>query len=151
MTLRFDEKRARQILGLEGMEVVHFGTRTFRDFIRRVESVLGFIYIDTDSLTEVFPTSSEPAALQPVSNERPVEPAAPPHGSREEDTSLVTMISDAYYGGARNEDEAYDVVRKRAQKAGFHVPRGHFDAARKDLGVRGSAGRPRKETGRPST
>jgi hypothetical protein len=55
VTLRFDENRAGQILGLEGREGVHFGTRTFRDFIRRVESVLDFIYIDTDSLTQTFP------------------------------------------------------------------------------------------------
>jgi hypothetical protein len=55
MTLRFDENRARQILGLEGMEGVHFDTRTFGDFIKTVETVLGFIYIDTDSLTQTFP------------------------------------------------------------------------------------------------
>ena len=51
------------------------------------------------------------------------------------------MISDAYKtGGARNEDEAYNIVVKRAQRVEFHVPRDHFDAARKSLGVKGQVG-----------
>ena len=85
VTLRFDENRAGQILGLEGREGVHFGTRTFRDFIRRVESVLDFIYIDTDSLTQTFPVpdfrpaTAEPEPEPPRHSE---EEAAPPESER---------------------------------------------------------------------
>jgi hypothetical protein len=50
-------------------------TRTSRDFIVKVESVLAFIEIDTDSLTQTFPVpNSRPAPADP---ESPVSESAP--------------------------------------------------------------------------
>jgi hypothetical protein len=139
VTLPVDENFARQVDGLEGMRVVRSITRTFRNFIKAIEDVLGFIRIDTDSLTQ--------ALLAPESTPAPapVVPAAPPPTGGEGDTSLETMIKDAYEtGGARNKEKAYDIVRKRALKAGFHVSEDRFEDVRKGLGVTGKVGRPRK-------
>jgi hypothetical protein len=63
-------------------------TRTFRDFIRTVESVLGRIDIDTDSLTRTFPVpDSRPAPAKPEPESEPPrhseeEEAAPPESER---------------------------------------------------------------------
>jgi hypothetical protein len=77
-TLPVDEDTARRVDGLEGMRVVRSVTTTLRDFIRMVESVLGSIAIDTDSLTQTFPVpGSRPAPAEP-------EPEPPRHSEEEE-------------------------------------------------------------------
>jgi hypothetical protein len=85
-TLPVRENLAHQIDGLEGMKVVRSVTRTFREFIRTVESVLGFIVIDTDSLTQTFPVpDSLPAPAEPEpepARHSEEEEAAPPESER---------------------------------------------------------------------
>jgi hypothetical protein len=74
-------KGAEAVIG----RVVYFGTSTFRDFIRSVESVLGIIYIDTDSLTQTFPVPDfrpAPAEPEPKPPRHSEEEAAPPESER---------------------------------------------------------------------
>jgi hypothetical protein len=84
-TLPVDENLVRQTDGLEGTKVVRSDTRTFRDFIKTVESVLGFINIDTDSLTQTFPVPDfrpAPAEPEPKPPRHSEEEAAPPESER---------------------------------------------------------------------
>ena len=107
--------------------------------------------VDADELLTAFlpPSVETPPAEPPAAarSKQPQESVAPPYreDGAERDVSLERMIRDAYEtGGARNEDEAYKIVVKRAQKVGFPVPRAHFDWTRKSLGVKGPVGRRRK-------
>jgi hypothetical protein len=63
------------------MRVVRSVTTTFRDFIKTVEDVLGFIEIDTDSFVQIFP-------LPP-----PVEPLGAPAIHREPEGQDSAKVS----------------------------------------------------------
>ena len=65
--------------------MVRSDTITFRDFIKTVESVLGIINIDTDSLTQTFPVPDfrpAPAELEPKPPRHSEEEAAPLESER---------------------------------------------------------------------